>query len=267
MAGLTPTLGGPTTNYLSAPKTSSVSPGLVDPASADFGITCSPTSLTYVQGGSGSSACTVTSVNSFAGSVSITVLDDFHTLTVNGTIAPPLSFAKSLVANGTASFDLVVAGGTPFVYPVVAIGVGGQPPISHTFVLETFVNPVGGPNFPDYTVSLSAGSISIAHGGSSNPTITLTSVNGWASSVNLGVSLSGSLLGLNAPTLSFAGGTTIAVGTFLGQPSFTTTATATLSIATTATTTLGVYIAIIQFNGGTSQPFVQHTAILTITVT
>jgi hypothetical protein len=43
--------------------------------------------------------------------------------------------------------------------------------------------------------------------------------------------------------------------------------TATLNVSTVLTTPTGIYAVVIQMQGGTSQPFIQHTALVSITVT
>lgn len=277
LAGFAPSAHVPVTRSVSAPATNLVSPAVVDPPPPDFSLNCNPTSLTFIQGATGVSTCTVSSANSFTGNVRVTALDDFGILKVNGTTPNgsgfPFSFIEALSAGGTASFHLNVttpstctlAASCYFVYPVVLLA-SSPGPISHSFLLETVVNPAPGQgaNLADYSVGLSASSVSIAHGNSASPTITLTGVNGWAGAVNLAV-----LNSTVSPAFSFVGGTSSSVGTFVNLASFTTSATATLTITTTATTTLGTYIVIVQMNGGTTgtQPVIQHTAVLTVTVT
>jgi hypothetical protein len=273
LSALTPNVYAPTHPTLSTS----------DPPTGDFSVSCSPGSLTLTSGTAGSTSCTLTSVNSLSGRVRIQAFDDDQILSVNGTVGAAAGKIVTVAANGTSTFIVNVnsvtvafpSGVPAFIFPVVIIATNdsavpgyGFATLSHTFLLETVVNPVGGPNFPDYGMSLSTGSVSLVPGGSASPTITLTSLNSWAGSVNLGVSLSGSLFQTNAPALSFTGGTTLtSVGTFLTTASFTSTTTATLSITTTTSTPPGIYVVIIQANGGTSQPSVQHTIILPITVT
>jgi hypothetical protein len=273
-----------------------------DPALPDFSINCSPGNLTLVRGTAGSATCTVASVNGFISgktNVNIYAFDDFqtlfatpppfgsligkpasanltstsHTASITVNVNSALNFAGGAAICKITGPDFGTAGACPFVYPVVVIA--SNETVTHTFVLETAVNdptlPTCSPTacFPDYNASLSASSVSISAAGSASPTITLEAQNGWFGSVNLGVNnITDYRLVSNAPALAFTGGTTLAnVGTYVTLPNFSTSSTATLSITTTASTPPGTYVAIIQMNGGTSQPYVQHTAILTITVT
>ena len=149
--------------------------------------------------------------------------------------------------------------------------------IFHTFVLETAVNPVGGPNAPDYSASLSTSAVSVVHGNTGSVTITVTDLNGYTGQVNLGAT-SPAPLNFTGPRNSTLPG----IGTFktlnvtLTAPGCTIVAgnnqcTATLVIPTSATTPTGTYTAYIQMTGffgkTPSGPYVQHTAILSITVT
>jgi hypothetical protein len=94
-------------------------------------------------------------------------------------------FGKTLIAEvtGTSYTDTQVANGRDYHYNVVAAGTSPAcfSPVSNCAT----VTPVAGPPAPDFTVSCAPSSLSAAQGGSAGSTCTVTSLNGFSSSVGL----------------------------------------------------------------------------------
>jgi len=212
------------------------------PISADFSMNCNPMSLTLLVGTSGSSTCTLTSLNGFAGSLTI-----IGTAQPSGilTVQPDVNrqSAVTLSAGGTATIIANVtttASTPPFVYSDLLVASSSTS--FHTFVLETVVNPIGGPNFPDYTVGLSASSITIARGNSGSSIITMTSLNGFAGPLTLDAKLTPAQFA--NPVISFATGVQVSNETLVKVS--TAPFTATLNVSTVLTTPTGIYAVVIQ---------------------
>src|SRR5713226_1539383 len=144
----------------------------VNPA-GDYTLSTSPSSLSVVQGTNGASTITVTPLNGFNSSVSLSasglpsgVTASFNPSSTAGTSSLTLS-ASSTAALGT--------------YGVTVTGVSGS--LSHSTTLSLTVNPPA-----NFAVSASPNSVTIAQGTSGASTITVTPQNGFNSSVSLSAS-------------------------------------------------------------------------------
>ena len=196
----------------------------------NFGLSASPSSLTFIQGNSGTSTITVTPQNGFTSSVSLSAsgMPSGVTAAFNPTSATTTSTltltASSTAATGTAT--------------VTITGTSGS--LSHTTTVSLTINaaPV-----PDFSLSASPSSLTFMQGNSGTSTVTVTPVNGFSS----GVSLSASGL----PT-----GVTAA----FSPPSATTTSTLTLTASSSATT--GTATVTITGTSGS----LTHTATVSLTV-
>jgi len=148
----------------------------------DFSLSADPTSLTIVQGGSGTSTITVTSLNDFSSSVGLSISG-----LPSGTTA---NFAPSSVtppANGVATSTLSISVGvstTPATYSLTVTGTSGS--LIHTVGLSLTVTAL--PPTPDFSISASPMSLTIALGSSGSSVITVTSINAFSSPVSLSVS-------------------------------------------------------------------------------
>jgi hypothetical protein len=115
-------------------------PGCGGSATPDFTIAVSPSSLSIVQGGSGGSSVTVTSVNSFTATVGLSCSGLPAGVTCGfspASVAPP--------SNGSAASALTVsvsAGTAAGSYPLQVTGTSGS--LSHSTPLSLTVNPAGG---------------------------------------------------------------------------------------------------------------------------
>jgi regulation of enolase protein 1 (concanavalin A-like superfamily) len=175
----------------------------VNPA-GDYSLSASPSSLTLVQGTSGTTAITVTPQGGFNANVSLSasglpsgVTASFNPSSTAGTSALTLA-ASSTAATGTVT--------------VTVSGASGG--LSHTTAVSLTVTQP-----PNYTLSASPNSLTIAQGASGASSITVSPQNGFNGSVSLSAS------GLpNGVTASF-------------NPSSTAnTSTLTLTASSTATT-------------------------------
>ena len=150
-------------------------------ASPNFTIGASPTSVTVTQGGSGTSTITITSQNSFssATTLSATGLPSGVTATFStNPVTPP--------ANGSATSTLTLtasSGATVGTTTVTITGTSGS--LTHSTTISLTVNASSGT--PNFTMSLSPSSFTIDDGGRVSTTLTVTSVNGFHSAVELSV--------------------------------------------------------------------------------
>jgi hypothetical protein len=194
-----------------------------------YTLSASPSGLTVVQGGQGTSTITITPVNGFSGSVSFSAsgLPSGVTATFNANPATSTS-TLTLTASGTATTGTTT---------VTVIGSSGS--LTQTTTLMLTVTPG-----PSYTLSASPNSLSVAQGSQGTSTITITPVNGFSGSVSF--SASGLPSGVTA--------------TFNANPA---TSTSTLTLTASGTATTGTTtVTVIGSSGSLAQ-----TTTLTLTVT
>ena len=185
-------------------------------SSPDFALSASPTSLTVTQGSSGASTISTSVSNGFNSSVALSIsgLPSGVTASFSPTsIAAPGSGSSTL--NFTASSTATT--GT-FNTTVTATGGG----ITHTTTIPLTVNAATSPNF---AISASPTSLSVAAGGTGTSTISTTVSGGFNSAVSLsasglpaGVTAAFSPTSIAAPgsgssTLTFTASSTAAAGT------------------------------------------------------
>jgi len=196
----------------------------------DFSLSASPSSLTVIQGNSGNSTITVTPVNGFNGSVSLSASGLPSGVTASFNPASTTSTSTlTLTASGTATTGTVT---------VTVTGTSGS--LTHTTTITLTVNPVP---VPDFGLSASPASLTVTQGNSGNSTITVTAINGFNGSVAL--SASGLPAGVTA-SFSPASTTTTSVLTLTASATATTgpaTVTVTgVSGALTHTTTISLTV-------------------------
>ncbi|MET0556605.1 MAG: PepSY domain-containing protein, partial [Vicinamibacteria bacterium] len=216
-AGASSSCYGRASNCVNATPTATVTP--------DYGVSCTPASLTIQQGNSANTTCTVTSSGGFASAVALSC--------ANLAAGASCSFSPASVtppANGSVSSTLTVGAGTAAAGTTTfqAAGTSGALTRSANVGLTVTAAPV--PNF-----ALSGTSVSVAQGGSGASTVTITSTNGFNSAVTLSTSALPS--GVTAafvpnPATPPANGTTASTLTF--------TASATAATGTTSVTVTGV---------------------------
>jgi hypothetical protein len=198
--------------------------------SPDFSLSASPASLTITQGTSGTSTITVTPLNGFTGSVTLSasglpagVTAGFGTNPTTGSSVLTLT-ASSTATTGTSTVTVTGTSGT----------------LTHTTTISLTVNATATPNF---SLSASPASLSVTQGTSGNSTITETPSGGFTGSVTLSAS------GLPA-------GVTAAFGT---NP---TTSTSVVTFTASATATTGTATVTITGVSGT----LTHTTTISLTI-
>ena len=164
--------------------TSMVGTFIVKPAGPDYGVSSSPSSLTIPQSSNANSTVSITSLNNFAGSVTLSSSPSSPTglmtssFSVNPVVVPAGGMAKS---NFTIS---VPTGTSPGSYSLTVTGSNTTTSRS-TSVSVTVVAP-------DFTIISSPSSLNIPQGSFGTATITLTSLNGFSGTVSLTSTLSSS---------------------------------------------------------------------------
>ena len=201
----------------------------------DFTVGASPSSSTVAPGGSTTFTASVSSTNGFGGAV---------TLGLSG-LSPAQatwSFSPSVVANGAGSAQLSVttaASITPGTYPLTITASSG--PITRTATASLVV-----PGPPDFTISATPASRSVAAGTGANYAVAGSALNGFTGTVSL------SLSGLPA-----------SVGATFTPATIATAGTSQLAISTSASVTPGSYPLTVSATSGS----ITHTAAVTLVVT
>jgi subtilase family serine protease len=150
-------------------------------ATPNFTIAASPTSVTVTQGASGTSKITITSTGGFssATTLSATGLPSGVTAAFStNPVTPPANGSATSTLTLTASSSATIGTAT-----VTITGIAGS--TSHSTAIALTVNASSGT--PNFTLSLSPSSFTIDERGSVTTTLTVTSVNGFHSAVELSV--------------------------------------------------------------------------------
>jgi hypothetical protein len=146
------------------------------PAAADFAISASPASLTLKPGQSGNTTVTITPLNGFADSVALSITGCPGNATC--------TFNPSSVSGGSGNSILSVvttASTAPGTYILTITGKDGSNGPTHSTSVTVNVPAA------DFTISLSAASLTVKRGSSGNLTVNLVTV-GSSSSVALSIS-------------------------------------------------------------------------------
>jgi kumamolisin len=150
-------------------------------ATPNFAIAASPTSVTVTQGASGTSTITITSTGGFnsattlsASGLPIGVTAAFST----NPVTPPANGSVTSTLTLTASSTATVGAAT-----VTITGASGS--TTHSTTIALTVNASSGT--ANFTLSLSPSSFTVDERGSVSTTLTVTSVNGFHSAVDLSV--------------------------------------------------------------------------------
>jgi kumamolisin len=200
-----------------------------------FSLSASPTTVSVVQGNSGSSTITSTALHGFSSAVGLTATGQPSGVTV--------SFSPSSITTGAGTSTVsiavaaTVAAGT---YTITVTGTSGG--ITKTATVSLTVTAP-----PGFTLSASPTSVSVTQGKSGTSTITTSVTGGFSSAVALsatgqpaGVTVSFSPASITSPA-SGRSTMTIAVASTVAKGNYTITVTGTSgSITKTATVTLTV---------------------------
>jgi hypothetical protein len=217
--------------------------------SPDFALSASPTSLSVTQGSSASSTVSTSVSNGFNSSVALSISGLPSGVTASFS---PASIAAPGSGSSTLTFTASSTATTGTFNTTVSATGGG---ITHTTVIPVTVNAATAPNF---TLSASPTSLSVAAGSSGTSTISTTVSGGFNSAVSLSASglPSGVMAAFNptsiaAPgsgssTLTFTAASTAAAGTSTitinasgGGVSHSTTVSLTITSGGTTTQILG----------------------------
>ncbi|MGB7601544.1 MAG: S53 family peptidase [Candidatus Sulfotelmatobacter sp.] len=219
-----------------SPNTTGIINLLAGSSTPSFTLSDSPSSLSISQGGSGTSAITVTDVGGFTGSVTLAasglpsgVTAAFGTNPTTGTSVLTLT-ASSTATTGSST--------------VTITGTSGS--LTATTKLALTVTSTATPNF---TISASPASLTITQGSSGASTITITSTGGFNSATTLSAS-------------GLPSGVTAAFSTNPVTPSANGTATSTLTLTASATATTGAATVTITGTSGS----LTHSTTIALTV-
>jgi hypothetical protein len=164
----------------------------------DFTISASPSSVTVQQGNNGTSTISTAALNGFNNAITLSASGQPSGVTITFGTNP-------IPAPGTGSSVMTMAVGagvTPGTYPITVTGVGGG--ITHTTTVSLIVTGVT----PDFSISASPASLTVARGTSGTSTISTTGLNGFNSAISLSASGQGSRV-----TVSFSANPIPAPGT------------------------------------------------------
>src|SRR3989441_5060863 len=208
------------TNNLITNTTSTITVHVVGTVTPGFSL--SATNSNFNVGASGSTSVTVTSLNGFSGTVSIT-----GSSTPSGVTVTPCS--ATVASGGTATATCALSSSTSGVYSVALSGSGGG--VSNSTAITVHVG--------DFTVSAASNDVSFNTGSSTTDVLTLTSTQNFAGSVNVAGTLSGLTITCSSATLA-ANGTATSTCTISsstpGIYSLTVTATAATGTASHSVT-------------------------------
>ncbi|HYY90698.1 MAG TPA: hypothetical protein VE955_01780 [Candidatus Dormibacteraeota bacterium] len=224
----------------------------ISTATPTFDVAANPTSLPILPGQSASSTLTVTSVNSFTGTVTLAATSVSQsnspgptpTTTIN-----PSSVTLSPGGTGTSSLIVSTSSSEAGNYLVTVTGTSGNLTESVNMVVQIV----------DFALSANPSSLTIPILSSGQSTITLTSINGFAGTLGLQASVTAAsgIVGfsLSNPTVSLSSSNAaLSAGG---------TSTVTLTVSTSLLTTPGTYtVTISAMSGG-----VTHTTTVNVTVT
>ena len=205
----------------------------------DFAMTATPSSLTITAGSSAASTITLTSLNSFNGTVSLTTSPPPLCPACSTWSISPTSVALS--PNGSANATLTIFAGTQASSGNVTV-FGKSGSLSHS-VSVTFTVAT-----PDFTITASPSSRSVSKGSSTSFTIKVTGTKGFNDTVTLSATISP--LVHHGPTTSLPS----TVGPY---------STSTLTVLTARNTPIGAYTIMVTATSG----LLTHTVSVTVIVT
>jgi len=205
----------------------------VEVGSPDFTVSATPSSVNIPAGSSGTTTVNVASLAGFAGMVSVSATSPAG---ITATPSP-----KTVTAPGSFALTISVAGSVASgSYTVTETGTSGS--LTHRATITVIVGT------PGISVNLLPGNIGVFRGASAAAQITVTSVNNFAGTVGLTISVT------NTTVPDSAGSTTVPTSinptsvVLIGQDS----KTSTLIIFAPLSTATGFYMATITGTSGTT---------------
>ena len=207
---------------------------LAAPPTPDFTIAATPSSQSVVQGNSTSYTVSVAAQNGFAGTVALSA-SGFGS-GAGGTFNP-----TSVVGGGSSTLTVTTtASAATGSFPITISGASGS--LSHSTTVTLVVTPP-----PDFSIAGSPSSSSVAQGNSTQYTVTVTALNGFTGTVNLGAA-------------GFGAG---ASGSF-APASITGGGSSTLTVSTTGNATTGSFPITISGTSGTLSHAITVTLVVNV---
>lgn len=153
------------------------------PAGGDFTLTTSPATLSLAPGASGQVTLSATGTGSFGGTIAVAV----NNLPTGVTVSPA---TISLSTNNPVQVTLTAASNAPATATPVQVGfVGTSGSLSHTATIQLTVTSVGTANSPDFGITASPNTVTVAQGQQSGQVnVSMTPLNGFAGDVTFTVS-------------------------------------------------------------------------------
>ena len=209
--------------------------------SPDFTISASPNSLSIPAGSTSTSTITLTSLNNFQGTITLSATGSPAglNLTLNpSTVSPSY--------RGTGTSTLSVGSSNPGNYTVTITGTSGS--LSHQ---TTVTVSIGTAKTGDFSITASPSSMTLSTGSSARSTISLQSLNGFTGTITLSATVS--------PTsdLSFYFSSSSVTLTSGGQ------GTSTLNVRASYRTPIGTYTITVTGTSGS----ISHSVTVTVNVT
>jgi hypothetical protein len=220
--------------------------GIGGPTTPDFTIGTNPVSMTVPQGSLASITVSLASLNSFAGSVNLNY--SLSPGITNVTIALNPGSVSLLTGSGTSTLTISVPASAPLnTYTITVDGASGRLTHNVTSILRVVTPPS-----PDFAITSSPSSMNVTRGSATSPTLTLTSIGGFAGQVNLTSSISPS--NGSSPTLSLNPNRVTLLSGGTGNT--------VLTVNTSGGTSLGTYTIVVLGVSGT----LANTVSITLTV-
>jgi subtilase family serine protease len=220
-----------------SPNGSGLINALAGASAPGFSLSASPTSVSVVQGSSGTSTITSTVTGGFNSAVTLSASGQPTGVTVG--FSP-----TSITGTGTSTMTMTVASSTATgTYSITVTGTSGA--TTETTTVSLTVTTVASPSF---TMSASPTSVSVVQGSNGKSTITTAVSGGFNSAIGLSASgqPTGVTVGFNPTSIAAPG-----------------SGTSTMTMTVASTTATGTYTITVTGTGGG----ITHTAKVSLTVT
>ncbi len=155
------------------------------PTGTDFGITSNPSAVSILQGSNANSTITVSSINNFAG-----------TITLSASASPPgpmtnFSTNTVVVSSGTTATSKLTISIPPSTslgsYSITVTGTNGSSSGTHAANISV---SVVSPSSPNFAINSNPTSLTVPQDSSGTISITLTSVNSFSGTITLSATVS-----------------------------------------------------------------------------